>query len=111
MPLIKQPFSQIAMDFVGPLPRSARGRWFLLVIVDYAAHFLKAIPLHRMHVSGIARALLQLFSQVGLPKELLTDKGTSFTSNLLKQLCCLLKVKQIFKTIYHPQTDGMVRGQ
>lgn len=36
MPLIEQPFERIAMDFIGPLPRMARGHKFLLVIVDNA---------------------------------------------------------------------------
>lgn len=61
-----------------------------------------------MQVSGVARALLQLFARMGIPKEILTDKGTSFTSNLLKHLCRLLQIKQLFTMIYHPQTDGLV---
>lgn len=109
MPIIEQPFAWIAMDSVSPLPRSTRGHRFLLVIIDYATRYLEAISLLGMHVPGVARALLQLFSCAGLPKEILTDKGTSFTASLLKQLCRLLKVKQIFTMIYHPQTDGMVK--
>lgn len=101
MPIINQPFARIAMDFMGPLPRSTRGHRFLLVIVDYATQYLEAIPLHGMHISRVANALLQLFSRVGFPKEILTDKGLSFTANLLRQLCHLLKVKQLFMTIYH----------
>lgn len=62
------------MDFVGPLPRSARGHRFLLIIVDYATHFPEAILLQGLHVSGVAHSLLHLFSRVGLPKEILTDK-------------------------------------
>lgn len=72
MPIIEQPFAWIAKDFVGPLLRSARGHRFLLVIVDYATRYPEAIPLCGMHVPGIARVLLQLFSRVGLPKEILT---------------------------------------
>lgn len=87
LPIIEHPFERIAMDFVGPLPRTTRGHRFLLVIVDYATRYPDAIPLRGMQVSGVARALVQYFSRVGIPKEILTDQGTSFKSRLLKQLC------------------------
>lgn len=36
LPVIKVPFKRIGMDLVGPLPKSARGYEYILVIVDYA---------------------------------------------------------------------------
>lgn len=74
--------------------------------MDYATHYPKAIPLWGMQVAGVVRALLQMFSLVGIPKEILTDKGVSFTSNLMRQLCRMLQIKQLFTTIYLPQTHG-----
>lgn len=56
----------------------------------------------------MAQALLWFFSRVGLPREILTDKGAPFTSALIEQLCQLLGVRQLFATIYYPQTDGLV---
>lgn len=43
-----------------------------------------------------------------LPWESLTEKGATFTFSLLKQLCLLLGIWQVFKSIYHLQTYGMV---
>lgn len=96
------------MDFIGPLPRTVQGHRFLLVVVDYATRYPKAIPMRGMQATGVARALLQLFSRVGVPKEILNEKGSSFTAQLMKQLCRLLHVKQLFTIMYHPQTDGLV---
>lgn len=108
LPMIDQPFERIAMDFIWPLPRTARGHRFQLVIMDYATRYLEAFPLRGMQVSGVVRALIQLFSRVGVPKKILTDKGTSFTSRLMHQLCKLLQIKQLFTTVYHPQTDELI---
>jgi predicted aspartyl protease len=36
LPIISEPFSRIAMDIVGPLPKSQSGNKYLLVICDYA---------------------------------------------------------------------------
>lgn len=61
-----------------------------------------------MHAYGVAWALMHLFAQVGLPKEILTDRGKPFTSGVLKVLCQTLGITQKFTAIYHPQTDGLV---
>ena len=38
----------------------------------------------------------------------MTDQGTNFTSQLLKEVYSLLQIKPIRTTPYHPQTDGLV---
>jgi len=42
------------MDLVGPLPKSARGHQYILVILDYATRYPEAIPLCTMASKGIA---------------------------------------------------------
>uniref|UniRef100_A0A8C1WPE3 ribonuclease H n=1 Tax=Cyprinus carpio TaxID=7962 RepID=A0A8C1WPE3_CYPCA len=97
------------MDLVGPLPKSARGHEHILVIVDYATQYPEAIPLHKATSKAIAQELFLLCSRVGIPREILTDQGTPFMSWTMADLCRLLKVKQLRTTVYHPQTDGLVK--
>ncbi|KAF1388735.1 hypothetical protein PFLUV_G00065720 [Perca fluviatilis] len=108
MPIISVPFSRIAMDLVGPLPKSNRGHQYILVILDYATRYPEAIPLRTMATKGIARELVMLFSRVGIPDEILTDQGTPFMSRIMKDLCKLMKITQLRTSVYHPQTDGLV---
>uniref|UniRef100_A0A9J8CAA1 ribonuclease H n=1 Tax=Cyprinus carpio carpio TaxID=630221 RepID=A0A9J8CAA1_CYPCA len=96
------------MDIVGPLPKSARVHEHILVIVDYATRYPKALPLRKATAKSIAQELFLLASRVGLPLEILTDQGTPFMSRLMADLCRLLRVKQLRTTVYHPQTDGLV---
>jgi len=56
----------------------------------------------------VAEHLIQLFARVGIPKEILSDQGTNFMSQLLKELYNLLQIHQIRTSPYHPQTDGLV---
>uniref|UniRef100_A0A8C7F2V4 Gypsy retrotransposon integrase-like protein 1 n=1 Tax=Oncorhynchus kisutch TaxID=8019 RepID=A0A8C7F2V4_ONCKI len=107
LPIIETPFERIAMDLVGPLPKSARGHEYILVVIDYATKFPEAIPLRNMSSKGIAKELFLMFSRVGLPKTILTDQGTPFMSRLMKDLCWLYQVQQIRTSIFHPQTDGL----
>ena len=79
------------MDIVGPLPRSRRGNQYILVVCDYATRYLEAITLRSVDAGAVAEYLIQLFSRVGIPREILTDQGTNFMSQLLKELynCCI----------------------
>ena len=39
---------------------------------------------------------------------LLSDRGASFTSSIIEELCKILGVKQLWTMPYHPQTNGLV---
>ena len=73
LPVIEVLFTTIAMDMVGPLPRTEEGHRFIQTIVDYGLRFPDAIPLKTTTSQDVAEALLEYFSQVGLPEEILTD--------------------------------------
>ena len=108
LPIISQPFKRIAMDIVGSLPRSRQGNRFVLVICDYAARYPEAVPMKNVDAGSVAEELIEVFSRVGVPQEILTDQGTNFTSKLLTELYKMLHVQPIRTTPYHPQTDGLV---
>lgn len=95
LPIIETPFERVGLDIVGPLPKSARGHQYILVLVDYATRYPEAIPLRKANAKQIAKELFLFSSRVGLPKEILTDQGNPFMSRVTQQLCALLQVKQI----------------
>ena len=108
LPIMDEPFRRIAMDIVGPLPRSSSGKRYILVICDYATRFPEAVALRTIDANAVAEELLSFFARVGVPEEILTDQRTNFTSQLLKEVYRLLHIRPIRTTPYHPQTDGLV---
>ena len=78
------------------------------MLCDYATRYPEAFPLKNIKARQVANCLVQLFSRVGVPREVLTDQGTNFLSTLLRQVYSLLGIKGIKTTPYHPQTDGLV---
>eukprot|EP00731_Ephydatia_muelleri_P034136 Em0048g12a len=108
LPILDEPFRRIAMDIVGPLPRSRSGNRYVLVICDYATRFPEAVPMRSIDAENVAEELLKLFARVGIPVEILTDQGANFTSQLLSELYSMLHIHGIRTTPYHPQTDGLV---
>lgn len=108
MPVIEEPFRRIAMDMVGPLPRSKAGNRHVLVVCDYATRYPEAIPVKSMEADVIADELVAIFSRMGLPDEILSDQGTNFTSKLMRNVCELLKIHKLQTSPYHPQCNGLV---
>ena len=44
----------------------------------------------------------------GAPARLLSDRGTSFTSSIIEELCKILGIQWLQTMPYHPQTNGLV---
>ena len=109
MPLIDTPFSRVAVDLVGPIdPVTDKGNRYILTLVDYSTRYPEAIALKRIDTETVAEALIEIFSRVGVPCEILSDLGTQFTSELMTEIGRLLRVKQLRTTPYHPMCNGLV---
>ncbi|XP_038052264.1 uncharacterized protein LOC119724977 [Patiria miniata] len=108
-PLIDTPFQRVAVDIVGPIhPATDKGNRFVLTVVDYATRYPEAVPLRNIETPTVAEALVNIFSRVGVPKEILSDQGSQFMSGLMREVSRLLSVKQLTTTPYHPACNGLV---
>lgn len=87
MPIINTPFERVALDFINPSSCSDRVHQYVLILMDYVSRFPEAIPIHTMQAKWVCKTLVKVFSQVDIPKEILTDCETSFIFSLVKQLC------------------------
>ena len=109
MPLIDTPFERIAVDIVGPIhPMSNNRNRYILTIIDFATRYPEAIPLPSIEAERVAEALVSVFTRIGIPKEMLTDRGSQFTSEIMKQVSKLLSIRQLMTSPYHPACNGLV---
>ncbi|XP_042866107.1 uncharacterized protein LOC122249376 [Penaeus japonicus] len=108
-PLIDTPFKRVAIDIVGPIkPASSEGHRYILTLVDYATRYPEAVPLKRITTEAVAEALLDIYSRLGIPEEVIHDQGTQFMSDCMSEVCRLLSLKQLPTTPYHPMSNGLV---
>ena len=109
MPLMDIPFKRVAVDLVGPIhPPSEAGHCYILTLVDYATRYPEAVPLKNIDTETVAEALVDFFSRLGVPEEVLSDMGTQFVSACMKEVGRLLSIKQLVTTPYHPMCNGLV---
>ena len=79
------------------------GHNYILVVSEYATC---SFSLTRIDAPRITNKLIDLYARVGIPREILTDRGSNFTSELLNEIYRLLHVHPIRTTPYHSQTNG-----
>ena len=108
IPLIHKPFKRVAIDLVGPIgPPSEDGHRYILTLVDFATRYPEAVPLKNNDTETVAEALVDIFSRLGVPEEILSDLGTQFVSECMKEVTRLLSIKQLTTTPYHPMCNGL----
>ena len=83
MTLVETPYSTICVDLVGPLSPPSEGHRFILTALDLCMRFPDAVPLKDIHTSMVAEALIGIFSRVGIPRRIHSDRGSQFTSEMM----------------------------
>ena len=77
-------------------------------MIDYATRYPEADALPSIETERVAEALVEMFSRVGIPDEMLTDCGSQFTAKVMKEVSRLLSLHQSTTTPYHPMCNGLV---
>ena len=107
--VVGSPMQMVAVDILGPLPQTQSGNKYILVAGDYFTKWIEAYAIPNQEAITIAQKLLdEMFCRFSLPEKLHSDQGRQFESEIVKQLCRLLKIEKSRTTSYHPQSDGFV---
>ena len=108
LPIISEPFQRVAVDIVGPInPRASDGSKYILTLVDFSTRWPEAVPLRNIETTTVAEALWEIFCRIGIPRQVLSDRGTQFTSAMMAELLRLLSIEGLRTTPYHPQCNGL----
>jgi transposase InsO family protein len=110
LPLVGTPFSIICIDLVGPLSPPSEGYRYILTTIDMCTRFPEAIPLKDISSSTVAEALVGIFSRVGVPKRIHSDRGSQFTSEMTREVYRLLSVQQSTTSPYHAMGNGVIEN-
>jgi IS30 family transposase len=101
-------WEEMVMDFIVRLPRTRDGYDSIWVIVDRLTKVAHFIPVKTTY-TGAKLAELYISRIVCLhvvPKKIVSDRGTQFTSRFWQKLHEAMDTKLNFSLAYHPQTDG-----
>jgi hypothetical protein len=96
------------MDFIVGLPRTQAGYDSIWVIVDHLTKVAHFIPVKMTYsVAKLAELYMsRIMCLHSVPKKIVSDRGSQFTSNFLEILHESMDTKLNFSSVYHPQMDG-----
>ncbi|XP_024965836.1 uncharacterized protein K02A2.6-like [Cynara cardunculus var. scolymus] len=98
-------FDVWGIDFMGPFPLSNNCA-YILVDVD-VSKWVEAMACHSNDAKTVAKFLQKhIFSRFGTPRALISDEGTHFINNMLKEVLDKYDIKHRVATAYHPQNNG-----
>ena len=81
----------------------------ILVFQDHFTKHVLAYVTPDQTAKTIAKFLYGGYISIfGAPARLLSDRGASFTSNVIEELCKILGIKCLWTTPYHLQTNRLV---
>jgi len=107
-PAVK-PLEEVAIDLLGPLPKSRKGKLYILVIADRYSKLCRLVALASIKAHSVARAFCESWVFVyGAPRTILSDNGPQFKAKAFLETCRILGIKSLTTTTYHPQTNGQV---
>ena len=105
---VSGPFDRVGVDIL-KMPRSESGNKYVVAFVDYLTKWAETFAVPDQTALTIAKLLVEeIVPRHGVPRELLSDRGSNFLSKLMYEIYRLLGVKKINTVAYHPQTDGLV---
>jgi hypothetical protein len=94
------------MDFIMDLPKS-KSFDLVFVVVDRLTKMAHFVPCNKT-IKGKETAQLFLenvYKYHGLLDDIISDRGTQFTSKFWQSMFKILQVKTNLSSAYHPQTD------
>lgn len=108
---ISGPWSKLQMEFIGPLPQTAQGNKYCLVISDNFTKWVEAFPARNNTANTTAKILVEhVFSRWGIPKEVDSDHGQRFVGEVSKGVCQVLGIKQKLHIMGHFHKPGLMEG-
>lgn len=103
-------FDRVYLDLVGPISRDNNYSYILTLQCDLTK-YVEAYPIANKKAISVATAFVNNFIlRYGIPREVITDRGTEFINATLQEVCKILNIKQIKSTAFRHQTLGSIEN-
>jgi hypothetical protein len=97
------PLYQWRTDISGPFPKTKGKRQLVLVAVDYFTKWVEAEALADITANKVISFLWKnVICRFGVPRILITNNGTQFDNQKMREQCEKLRIDHKFSSISHP---------
>jgi Integrase core domain len=99
------------MDFVMQLPRTARGKMVIMVVVDRLSKQCHLVATRDEATSAKVVKLFveRIYSQHGMPRSIVSDRDSRFTAQFWQVLMGTLRTSLDMSSVRHSESDGQLK--
>ena len=96
----------VGIDHVSITPEDKHGNKCVILVVEHFSHFPQAYPVKDYTADTVAKVLFKHFCTFGMFDQLASDPGSSFTSDVIKQLNSWLGVQHKVSLVGRHESNG-----
>jgi hypothetical protein len=108
--LVIEPFEIWVLDFVRPFNTMSNKKAYILVAMDYMTKWVEVEALPNATKEVVIKFIFKLFVWYGLPREIITNGGSQFTSHRITATLENYHIKNRVTSLYQPQANGQVES-
>ncbi|KAF8725758.1 hypothetical protein HU200_020310 [Digitaria exilis] len=104
------PFACWGLDMIGKLPRAPGGFEYCFVAIDKFTKWIEVFPVVKPTSEKAVQFLQELILRFGIPHQIITDLGTTFTGNKFWDYCENRSIEVSYASVAHPRANGQVES-
>ena len=101
------PMERLNIDYIGPFPDGK----YILAILDCFSRWVELSHCEHASADETARALLSHIGRYGAPMQLLSDRGSHFVNEVIKQLLLLIGPEQCLTIAYSKEESALIERE
>ena len=106
LPTVNKPLERISIDLTDMMS-GANGYRYVLTIIDHYSRYVKFYPLRNKTTELVSTNFQRYLNDYGIPRCVILDNGSEFTSQQFKQLCHSNNINLGYITPYHPEGNSI----
>jgi transposase InsO family protein len=105
------PFHTWGLDLIGLINPSSYGYIWILVATEYFSKWIEAISLRKATGVAVANFIREhIITRFGIPHKIISDNGTPFVNNSVREVLEHYRIKHHRSTPYYPQGNGQAEA-
>ena len=102
------PMERLNIDTIGPLKSDERGNEYIIAIIDCFTRWIGLYPVRNTSAECAVDALIEHFGIFGCPAQLLSDNGSQFVNNLIKEFTKLIGTEHVTTMAYSKEENAII---
>ena len=102
------PMEVLNIDYLGPFPEDEYGNTQVLTIIDTFSRAVGLYAVPNLEARHTARMLIRHVGIFGCPSQIVSDKGTHFTADIIRELMVLFGVDHRLTVVASKQENAAV---